>query len=315
MPNIIPISALPAAAGLTGAELVPIVQGSTTVQTTAQHIADLGGGAVAAVNVSYDNAGSGLAGTNAQDAIDELAALANAPPVFLRSVVFSGQGVGTNGFTLIGMNLAQRGTTSNPTTTGAGTRGEATMRGRLTSAASGFQTIDFYTDVLRAYRAVSGNPLAGGFKYTSELVLTTADVGQAFFAGLAAQTGYLFVDTVDLSAVVDMCGFGKSGTDTNLQFFHNDASGTATKVDLGVVFTGLIGKLLRFQVDTTDTGDVHYLLTDLETGSVLASGTVSTDLPTIDQALQTHEMADTQSTSTAVVLDMARRIVVAGAGS
>jgi hypothetical protein len=38
------ISELAAAAALTGAELVPIVQGGATVQTTAQDIADLGAG-------------------------------------------------------------------------------------------------------------------------------------------------------------------------------------------------------------------------------------------------------------------------------
>ena len=38
------ISELTAAGALTGAELVPVVQGGETVQTTAQDIADLGGG-------------------------------------------------------------------------------------------------------------------------------------------------------------------------------------------------------------------------------------------------------------------------------
>jgi hypothetical protein len=38
------ISQLTAAAALTGTELLPIVQGGVTVQTTAQDIADLGGG-------------------------------------------------------------------------------------------------------------------------------------------------------------------------------------------------------------------------------------------------------------------------------
>src|SRR5262245_17696135 len=43
MPDL-KISELPAAGALTGAELVPAVQGGTTVQTTAQAIADLGSG-------------------------------------------------------------------------------------------------------------------------------------------------------------------------------------------------------------------------------------------------------------------------------
>ena len=44
MPDIVRISQLPAAAALDGTELVAIVQDDTTVQTTAQAIANLGGG-------------------------------------------------------------------------------------------------------------------------------------------------------------------------------------------------------------------------------------------------------------------------------
>lgn len=40
----VPISSLGAAAALDGSELVPVVQGGVTVQTTTQDIADLGGG-------------------------------------------------------------------------------------------------------------------------------------------------------------------------------------------------------------------------------------------------------------------------------
>lgn len=50
----IPISGLPAGAALDGSELVPVVQGGVTVQTTTQEIADLGGGG--AVLTIYGNA-------------------------------------------------------------------------------------------------------------------------------------------------------------------------------------------------------------------------------------------------------------------
>jgi hypothetical protein len=44
MPDIVRISELTAAAALDGTEVVPVVQDGTTVRTTAQAIADLGGG-------------------------------------------------------------------------------------------------------------------------------------------------------------------------------------------------------------------------------------------------------------------------------
>jgi len=56
------ISQLTAAAALTGTELLPIVQGGVTVQTTAQDVADLGGGA-RPVLTTYPVTTLGSAGT------------------------------------------------------------------------------------------------------------------------------------------------------------------------------------------------------------------------------------------------------------
>jgi hypothetical protein len=57
------ISQLTAAATLTGTELLPIVQGGVTVQTTAQDIADLGGGGALPVVNTYPVTTPGSAGT------------------------------------------------------------------------------------------------------------------------------------------------------------------------------------------------------------------------------------------------------------
>ena len=62
---------LPAAAALTGAEVIPGLQGGSDVRTTAQAIADLAG-TPDAEDVAYDNATSGLTATDVQDALDEI---------------------------------------------------------------------------------------------------------------------------------------------------------------------------------------------------------------------------------------------------
>jgi hypothetical protein len=88
---------------------------------------------------------------------------------------------------------------------------------------------------------------------------------------------------VEPSAGTNSIGMGWDAADANIQFMHNDATGTATKIDLGA----------SFPVPTTDRAEVYeiamfsppgttqlvsYEITNLSTGAV-ASGTVSTDLP------------------------------------
>jgi hypothetical protein len=75
---------------------------------------------------------------------------------------------------------------------------------------------------------------------------------------------------------------GWDAADANIQFMHNNESGTATKIDLGA----------NFVVPTSDRSNayeinlycppgsatVYYEITNLTNGAV-ASGSVSTDLP------------------------------------
>lgn len=73
---------------------------------------------------------------------------------------------------------------------------------------------------------------------------------------------------------------GKDAADTNLQFFHNDTTGTPTKVNLGANFPANVSPQL-YDVTLTFSGDgtqVDYLVKNLITGNT-ASGTATTDLP------------------------------------
>lgn len=109
--------------------------------------------------------------------------------------------------------------------------------------------------------------------------------------GVATSTNRCFVGMissasaptdVNPSSLVNMFGFGWDAADTNIQFFHNDASGTATKIDLGASFP-------RPTSDRTEAyeaalfcapngSEIFYQLTNLATGDV-ASGSVTTDIP------------------------------------
>ena len=88
---------------------------------------------------------------------------------------------------------------------------------------------------------------------------------------------------VNPSTLTDMIGFGYDGTgDTNIQFMHNDASGTAVKVDLGASFpkpTADTTKVYEAIIYCPPGGpDVYYSFTDLGTGAVV-TGSVATELP------------------------------------
>lgn len=88
---------------------------------------------------------------------------------------------------------------------------------------------------------------------------------------------------VQPSTLLNMCGMGWDAADTNIQFMHNDGTGTATKIDLGASFPVPTAdrtnayEIAMFSPPGT-TQSVSYQITDLGTGAV-ATGTVTTDLP------------------------------------
>lgn len=89
---------------------------------------------------------------------------------------------------------------------------------------------------------------------------------------------------VEPSSLVNLIGMGWDAADTNIQMMHNDASGTATKIDLGASFPVPSAdrtkayELVMF-ASPADTSQVQYRVTDLGTLEV-ASGSITTDLPT-----------------------------------
>ncbi len=91
------------------------------------------------------------------------------------------------------------------------------------------------------------------------------------------------------SSLANIVGMGWDSADANLQFLHNDGSGTATKIDLGAGFPrpaadrGDVYELALFSPPGT-TQMVGYRVRNLLTGAV-ASGVVTTNLPATTQAL------------------------------
>jgi len=138
--------------------------------------------------------------------------------------------------------------------------------------------------------------LHGGFRYVCDFNIsdTSYSAGCQQFYGMAGQTTDLVYGGVSgalVSTLTNIIGIGSENGDTNLSVFHNDASGTATKIDLGVNFpanrtVGAISTTV-YSIELYNepsTTNVNYKVVNNETGAI-SNGTISTNLPLSSQGL------------------------------
>ncbi len=124
------------------------------------------------------------------------------------------------------------------------------------------------------------------------------------FAGMRGDTN--LATDVNPSSQINICGMGWDSGDTNIQFMHNDGSGTATKIDLGSSFprpsanTTDVMEIVLFAPPGT-TQSVSYRVTRLDTGDT-TSGTVTTDLPSTTQFLAPRANISVGGTSSVIGL-------------
>ena len=136
----------------------------------------------------------------------------------------------------------------------------------------------------------------GGFRFVCDFNIsdTSYSAGCQQFYGMSGVTtdlNYGSSSNILVSTLLNIVGVGSEVGDTNLQIFHNDGSGTATKVDLGVGFpanrtagaisTTVYGIQLYNEPMSTD---VKYEVINKETGAIV-QGSVSTNLPLTSQGL------------------------------
>ncbi len=109
---------------------------------------------------------------------------------------------------------------------------------------------------------------------------------------------------VNPSTLTNMCGMGYDAADTNIQFMHNDGSGTATKIDLGASFPKpsvdltSVYEIAMFAPPGT-TQSLSYEVTNLVSGAV-ATGTVTTDIPATTTLLNPWGMMSVGGTSSVI---------------
>jgi hypothetical protein len=144
----------------------------------------------------------------------------------------------------------------------------------------------------------------GGFHFVCRWGPATgvATATNRAFVGLNTSTGA--GTDVEPSSRTSQVGMGWDAADANIQFMHNDASGISTKIDLGAGFPvptadrAHVYEIAMFSPPGT-MQSVGYEVIDLVTGAV-ATGTVTTDLPSTTTALNPYSAFSVGGTSSVI---------------
>lgn len=110
---------------------------------------------------------------------------------------------------------------------------------------------------------------------------------------------------VDPSTLVNICGFGKDDDDVNWQFMVNDASGAATKVDLGASFPANTAETdwYTFTTYCPPNASIIYYHVKNETTGVETSGSVTTNLPVSTTFLAWQNWVSNGATAASAAMD------------
>lgn len=158
----------------------------------------------------------------------------------------------------------------------------------------------YYASVVSAgrYTGTRGSALlwyiGGGFRYVCDVYISDTAYGSGCrqFYGLQGSTADLtYSDSVLVNTLINCIGVGSDSADTNLQVFHNDGTGTCTKVDLGASFpanrdnTNALTTVYSIEIyNASGSSNVNYRVINKETGAT-ATGTLTTNLPASTQGL------------------------------
>lgn len=185
-------------------------------------------------------------------------------------------------------------------------------------------TTNRLTRTTRATRITGATAGSEAFSRTDAIVSRDATFTFGFRGGIevaAGSTTRLFIGgrastsnpgNVDPSSFVSMIGIGADAADANLQFMHNDASGTAVKVDTGIAKTA--GDGLAVEIDCTaslcSVTLNQFAGTNLTaTPTATYSTTVSTELPTASTLLAMYGWISNGSTASAATLARSRQML------
>lgn len=146
----------------------------------------------------------------------------------------------------------------------------------------------------------------GGFHFVARFGISDATLvpGARLFVGMVGGAGV--IGNSEPSAITNIIGVGMDAADTTLQIMHNDATGAATKINLGASFpesTNTDFYELALYCSPNDT-TVMYEVCNLTTGAS-ASGEIIDNLPLNTQLLAWQLWRHNVNTGIAVGIDIA----------
>jgi hypothetical protein len=166
------------------------------------------------------------------------------------------------------------------------------------------------------YRSTSAFNIVGtGWKFCVGFGVsdTAFNTSARQFYGMTAITASLGLSsTVTVESLTNIIGIGSDASDTNLQVFHNDGSGTATKIDLGSNFTAnrtsgaVATDFFVFEMyNPFDSMNVYYKVTSLE-NNVTVEGTITTNLPNDTTPITMQAVRTSGASSNACSFDISQ---------
>lgn len=165
------------------------------------------------------------------------------------------------------------------------------------SAASAGSSAGVHGAQLIAWRGSSSD--RGGFYLLMRFGWEVTQPQGRCFAGLRGSTAA--VGNVNPSTLTDIVGIGFDSGQTSMRLLYNDASGSASTVDLGSNFPSNSAQEFYELMLSAEPGgsEVQYRVERLNTGHV-ATGTISTDLPAAGTFLTPHLWGNNGTTAAAV---------------
>lgn len=186
-----------------------------------------------------------------------------------------------------GIVLTTAATISHQQTIASANPWQATRRTRFQTSTTAGTTSGARTAYTQWFR---GNAAGfGGFFFRTQFGQNINLNGGQKFVGLCASTGALAATAGAVAALINMCGVGYDTTDAdtgNWQFYRNDGSGTATKVDLGsnaVRNTTHGFDLIMFM--KPNNAELFVRIVNLHTGVVVLDTSYTTDLPAVNTGM------------------------------
>lgn len=189
----------------------------------------------------------------------------------------------------------------------------------FTAASGGSYATIYQSGTSFLYVKTSGSALAAGFRVGGIIgwycaTAANLDASRAYWGLQDDADVPSLLNSSDPSALGWLIGIGKDAGDANLQFMCNDASGTATKVDMGVTASSLSGLPLALEISGNAAGSsLDVKLTDISTGTVY-SHTFTSNLPPQDVPMKFVAMIGTAATTAAQNVYLNRYAWRAGAG-